>query len=424
MEKSPASSPQRVNGMKTMKDSAPAVCFVRHWYFPNDVRVLKQAKTLRDAGFSVDVICLRDQGQPPEEELEGIRIYRVKTSHQRGSMIRYLFEYAASFLMMAALLTRLHFRRRYRMIQVVTMPDFLVFVAAIPKLFGAKVLLDMQEPIPELWMTKFGNGNRLALNLLMAVEKWAIRYADRVVTVNETIKNRFVQRGAPAWKMGLSPNVPDEGVMAASATPVPKTGFTLMTHGTIEPHYNHEALVEAMRVLRPKMKDARLVIIGEGKNKRKLMEMVNEYGLSDVVTFLNWLPYSEIPRHILAADVGVICHQPSPFADLCQPLKLFDYVALQTPVIIPRFQAIQESFDEDCVRFVEPGNPGDLVEAIRELYKNPQKRRELAKNAYAKYESALKWTHARRNYLASVDALVPMDVLHTGGGLPAETPIG
>lgn len=410
--------------MKKMRDSAPAVCFVRHWYFPNDVRVLKQAKTLRDAGFSVDVICLRDPGQPPEEWVDGIHIHRVVTSHKRGSMIRYLFEYAASFLMMAALLARLHFRRRYRMIQVVTMPDFLVFVAAIPKLFGAKVLLDMQEPIPELWMTKFGNANTFALHLLKAAEKWAIRYADRVVTVNDTLKRRFVHRGAPAWKIGLSPNVPDEGVMRASAAPVAKSGFTLMTHGTIEPHYNHEALVEALRVLRPEMEDARLVIIGEGKNKRKLMEMVDEYGLTGAVTFLNWLPYTEIPKHIRATDVGVICHQPSPFADLCQPLKLFDYVALQTPVIIPRFPAIQESFGEDCLRFVEPGHPDDLIEAIRELYANPQKRRELAKNAFARYESALKWTHARRSYLASVDALVPTDVPETGGGLPAETPIG
>lgn len=407
-----------------MNLSAPTVCFIRHWYFPNDVRVLKEAKTLRDAGFSVDVICLRDKGQKPEERLDGINIYRVRTSHKRGSMIRYMFEYAASFFMMAVLLTRLHFRRRYRMIQVVTMPDFLVFVAAIPKLFGAKVLLDMQEPIPELWMTKFGNSNSFALKMLIAVEKWSIRYADRVVTVNETIKNRFIQRGAPAWKMGLSPNVPDESVMAPSATPVPKTGFTLMTHGTIEPHYNHEALVEAMRVLRPKMKDARLIIIGEGKNKQKLVEMVNEYNLSDVVTFMNWLPYTEIPRHILSADIGVISHQPSPFADLCQPLKLFDYVALKTPVIIPRFQAIQESFDDTCVRFVEPGNADDLINAIQELYSDPEKRRELAENAYKKYDSSLKWRHARRSYLSSVDALVPMDLIETGDSRTAESLIG
>ncbi len=399
----------------------PTACFVRHWYFPNDVRVLKEAKTLRDAGFSVDVICLRDKGQKPVEELEGITIYRIMTSHKRGSMIRYLFEYVASFFMMAALLTRLHLRRRYRMIQVVTMPDFLVFATLVPRLLGAKVLLDMQEPIPELWMTKFGSSDSLPLNIQIAIERWAIRYADRVVTVNRTIRKRFIDRGAPAWKIGLAPNVPDETVIVETDTTRSRTGFTLMTHGTIEPHYNHDALVEAMRMLRHKMKDARLVIIGEGKNKPRLIDMVNQYDLNDVVTFIGWLPYAEIPRHIARADIGVISHQPSPFAELCQPLKLFDYVALKTPVIIPRFAAIEESFDDDCVRFIIPGDPNDLIRAIEDLYENPSKRQQLAENAFKRYDTELKWRHAKRSYLATVDALAPIGAADLTDGMPLES---
>ena len=132
------------------------ICIVRHAYFPEDPRVLKEVRALCEAGFSVDIICLRKTGQKIKEIFDGGNIHRVIMTHRRGSPIRYAFEYGISFILMTAMLTLLFFCRRYACIQVNTMPDFLVFITFIPRLFGAKILLDMHEPIPEVWMTKFG----------------------------------------------------------------------------------------------------------------------------------------------------------------------------------------------------------------------------------------------------------------------------
>ena len=52
--------------------------------------------------------------------------------------------------------TNLHFKKKFSVIQVNTMPDFLVFSTLIPKLFGAKIVLHIHEPTPELWKVKFG----------------------------------------------------------------------------------------------------------------------------------------------------------------------------------------------------------------------------------------------------------------------------
>ena len=67
--------------------------------------------------------------------------------------MRYLFEYGMFFCQAAMKVSVLHCRRRYRFVQVNTMPDFLVFAATIPKLLGAKVVLDLHEPAPELFST-------------------------------------------------------------------------------------------------------------------------------------------------------------------------------------------------------------------------------------------------------------------------------
>lgn len=381
-------------------------CFIRHGFFPKDVRVLRQAKTLGEEGFSVDIICLREEGQTPEEWIDGVHIHRVMATHKRGSTLRYLFQYALSFVMMGLMVTKRHLFRRYSVIQVVTMPDFLVFVTLIPKLMGAKVLLDMQEPIPELWMTKFGTARTFPLKLLFIMERWSIRYADRVVTVNATIRERFIRRGAPRWKIGLSRNVTDETVIRPAVRSTEKRHFTIMTHGTIEEHYGHETIIHALEILKDKVSDIHLVIIGDGKHKQRLIEMVEERKLSPYVTFENWLPYHQLPDHIARADIGIIPRYASPFAELCQPLKLFDYVALKTPVIITRFAAIEESFDSRSLYYIEPGNPEALASAVINLHDHPEKGRKYARNAYDTYKTSLRWHIAKNDYLETVHAMI------------------
>ena len=139
-----------------MKKLQPRLCVVRHGYFPDDIRVLKEVKALCEAGYSVDVICLKKQNEKYYEILENVHIYRIPLTHRRGSLLKYTFEYSLSFILMFILLTVKYFHRRYDCFQVNTLPDFLVFITVIPKLFGAKILIDLHEPVPELWITKYG----------------------------------------------------------------------------------------------------------------------------------------------------------------------------------------------------------------------------------------------------------------------------
>ena len=69
---------------------------------------------------------------------------------------RYVAEYATFFLVTAILLSVLHLLRRYRLVQVNSIPDVLVLAAAVPRLLGARILLDLQECMPEFLATKFG----------------------------------------------------------------------------------------------------------------------------------------------------------------------------------------------------------------------------------------------------------------------------
>ena len=54
--------------------------------------------------------------------------------------------------------------------------------------------------------------------------------------------------------------------------------------------------------------------------------------------------------------------------------------------------------------FFEPGNHEDLARCIVELYHNPEKRNELAENAYRHYEK-IRWKETKKIYLKVIENL-------------------
>jgi glycosyltransferase involved in cell wall biosynthesis len=308
--------------------------------------------------------------------------------------------------MVTVVVTILHFWRRYDLFQVNTMPDALVFTTSIPRLLGAKVLLDMHEPTPELWITKYGEKRLSALlKLLILIEQRAIKYADRVITVNERVRKRFIERGANGQKIDVIRNVPEEIFFKNTNSYKLQKEFTLITHGTIVERYGHEVIIRALPLLRNEISNLKVYIVGDGDYKNKIINLSKQLGCSDLISFSGYVPLAQVSQYILRSDVGLVSLLMNPFSDLCQPNKLFEYVALRKPVIASRLKAIEESFDDSCVLFFEPGNPEDLARCILELYSNPDKGKTLAENAYRRYEG-IRWEKQKSVYLKNVEALL------------------
>jgi hypothetical protein len=182
------------------------VCIIRQRdYYELPVR--REAETLRRGGYEVDVICLQQEGHPDVEVDNEVRLYRLPLNRKKGNVLRYIYDYF-SFLIMAGIkVTQLHLKQPYKVIQVNTMPDFLVFATLIPRLLGAKVAVFMKEPTPELGATLYKN--RFMPTLLKVVEQLALRYANVAFTVTEQLKEVYVSRGARADKIHVVLNGPD-----------------------------------------------------------------------------------------------------------------------------------------------------------------------------------------------------------------------
>src|SRR5262249_542632 len=146
-----------IEGFSMNRGHVPStILMVAYSYYESDPRVIREAEAAVGAGFEVDFIALRRPGTPAFEAAGGVRVFRLDQSKYRWrGHVSYLLAYLEFFLRCLAKITSLYFKRWYRLIHVNNMPDFLVFSTIIPRLCGAKVILDIHDPMPNTFASKF-----------------------------------------------------------------------------------------------------------------------------------------------------------------------------------------------------------------------------------------------------------------------------
>jgi len=172
-------------------------------HYPSDPRPRRAAEALAQQGMEVEVISLKQKpDEPSYDEFNGVKITRVPLKKSRGGKLAYMLQYGSFIAAAFFLLTFRSLRRRYSLVHVHNMPDVLVFSALLPKLLGAKVILDLHDPMPELMQTIFNFGeNSRAVRLLKVLEKLSTWFADAVLVVNQACLRIISGRSCLAQKI-------------------------------------------------------------------------------------------------------------------------------------------------------------------------------------------------------------------------------
>src|SRR5688572_6914021 len=129
------------------------VAMLAHTYYLRDPRVRREAEALAGIGVDVHVISLAERGEPRRATVNGVQIHRLPVSRRRGGPLRYFYEYLMVGVLGGLVLARLHLQARLDVVHVHNMPDILVLAALVPRLGGTTVILDVHDPMPELYMS-------------------------------------------------------------------------------------------------------------------------------------------------------------------------------------------------------------------------------------------------------------------------------
>jgi glycosyltransferase involved in cell wall biosynthesis len=385
---------------------------VVHSYYEEDPRVRREAEAVRATGREVEVFSLRRVGDPPEGELNGVRIRRMDVQrHQGAGVATYLREYAAFLTRAGLALTRAHPRRRYALVQVHTIPDALVFAALPVRLLGVPVILDMHEAMPEFFRMRFPGASRPAVHRALALqERASIAVANAVITVNDALASRLVGMGVPAAKVHVVLNAPVLATFDRAAHPtrpfMADGTLRLVYAGALSMVYEVDVALEAMariRSARPSL-PVSLDLYGRDFDEVPLRDQAAALGLTDAVTFHGRVPVDAVPAALAAADVGLAPTRRTEFTDFSLSTKIFEYAAMGKPVVASRLPMVEATFPPGTVATYTPGDADAMAAAITGLVDDAPAREAAVASTSALVEG-LAWERVSGPYLALVDRL-------------------
>ncbi|MEA3146429.1 MAG: hypothetical protein QOI53_1928 [Verrucomicrobiota bacterium] len=385
--------------------------------YPADPRPRRAAEALANEEMALEVICLKEtDDQAAHETFNGVEITRIPLKRRRGGKFSYILQYGSFILLAGGILAARTFKRRYHLVHVHNMPDILVFSALIPKFFGAKVILDLHDPMPELMMTIFGLAEEsYPVRLLKIFEAWSIRFADAVLTTNEAFRKLFLSRGCPANKISVVMNSPDEGIFRyresvgqADASRDNTKPFVIMYHGSLVERHGLDLAVAALKKVREKVPGAELRIYGRSTPfLEDVMGSVQKSDLTEAVRYLGPMKLEQIPGAISECDIGVIPNRRSAFTELNMPTRIFEYLSQAKAVIAPRTAGILDYFGPEELVLFDLGSVDDLAVKMEYAFAHPEVMAKMVERGQKVYR-AHAWRGERPHLINLVSRLLSL----------------
>lgn len=390
-------------------------------YYPWDPRIRRETEALVEAGMKVELFCLQETpAQPRREIVDGVKVTRMRLRRSRAGKLRYLTEYVGFFCWGFWHLSVAGLRRRFALVHVHNVPDVLVFTSLVPRLGGARVILDLHDPMPELFQTIFGLGPRHPfVRLLAFAEQCSTHYANLVLTPNRAFRDLFVRRSHCAGKLSVVMNTPSDQIFPATAEPpagppAARPAFRLMYHGLIAERHGLDLLLQAVGIASAAIPEITLDIYG-GRSPflGTIEEMIRRLGLADRVRYHGKKSLAEIASIIRTVDLGVVPNRRTPFTELNFPTRIFEHLALRKPVITLNTEGVRDYFSAEEIFFVDSEDPVALAATIRRIHADPVRTRAIVARGYDVYQRH-RWAEEKGRFVASVVQLVTLGSVTLG----------
>jgi glycosyltransferase involved in cell wall biosynthesis len=401
---SPAPAPDTLRGKRA--------AVLLYSYYPADPRPRRAAEALVEAGMEVELFCLREHAtDPTEETVGGVRIRRLPLQKRRGGKLSYMWQYGRFILASAGFLLKRMAAGRDDLVHVHNMPDALIFAAAVPKWRGARLILDLHDPMPELMSTIYGlQPDHWLVSLLRLVERWSIGFADHVLTPNIAFRDLFVSRSCERGKIDIVMNSPRQDIFdpdrLGSGPRMPSAEYRIMHHGSIVERHGVDLLVEAVARVRPSIPGVHLDIYGTRTAfLDTVMEVARAHGVEDRVHYHGPKNQAEIAEAIRACDLGVVPNRRSSFTETNFPTRLFEYLSMHRPVLAPTTRGICDYFTPDQILFFEPDDVAALAARILWAHDHPVEVQESVQKGIEVYRQHL-WQEEKARFVHRVAALL------------------
>lgn len=389
--------------------TARRVAIVVHAIYPGDPRVRRQGDALIEAGYEVDIICLRQPGEEAEERDGGRRIVRLPINRSFIGFAGHLAEYLAFTAMVGWRLALEHRHRRYDLVQVATVPDFLALAALPEKLAGVPLLLDLHEDMPEFFRDRFAAPLlRPLLPIVELATRGSAALADGLITVHEPLRQLSIRRGVAADRISVVMNGADGRLFDPERFPrrefMADGELRLVHHSNLQRLYGLDTAIRGLALLPPELR-WRLDVYGDGPWRGRIERAIEETATADRVTLHGRVPIDDLPQALAGADIGLVPSLKEPYLEYSLSTKLLELAAMGVPTIASDLATFRHHFSAAALRYVPGGEPAALARAVEVLVADPAAAEAMGQEA-RRQARPYGWDVQRDRYLAVVDSLV------------------
>lgn len=314
--------------------------------YPPDIRLTKEIAALTAQGYRLFLLCNNKAGSPRVASVDGAMVLRLRHWGRRWTG---LFNIPLFFnpLWLAAIWRAV----RQQEIGVIHVHDLPLALAAIwaGRWFGLPVVFDVHENYPEamrIWGHK-GMFWFILRNpwLSERLERHCLRAADVVITVSEEHRELFLRQGLPPEKVHFVGNTVDvESYRQMAVDPAIvdryRPWYVLEYLGKFGPERDLETAIRGLRFLRPEIPNIRLLLVGDGPNVAELWQCARAEGVEELVEITGWVPFDQTASYIEACRICIVPQPSNPFIDNTIPHKIFQYMALEKPVVCSDAKAL------------------------------------------------------------------------------------
>lgn len=376
---------------------------------PLDRRVWQEACALRDAGYTVSVICPKGGIHTAAyEQLDGIHVFRHPLPIEASGPLGYVAEYATALFFEFVLSVKAYFKVGFDVVQACNPPDLLFIIGAFWKyLFGKPFVFDHHDINPELYEAKFGRRGAWH-RLLQLLERQTFRVADVAIATNETFKAIATGRGRmDKDRVFIVRSVPDtsrfrriEPNAALKNGRKHLVGFV----GIMGAQDGVDLMVEAMKTIVHEYgrNDVQALIVGTGTELPRLEQLTAAHGLQDYITFSGFQSGNALLTAMSTFDVGIIPDPKNVYNDKISMNKVLEYMTLGIPFV-------QFDLDEgrkmaaDAALYASDNCPRSLAAGMLTLLDDMGLRERTAAEGVARAKSLLRWDEERGRLLAAYE---------------------
>jgi glycosyltransferase involved in cell wall biosynthesis len=350
--------------------------------YPWDIRMEKIIKVLTDDGHEVHLVCKGKDGLSAYEASGALKIHRIRAVPVAGLRLLSKLLSAAIPINPYWYAKALKVFRNARIDRLIVRDLPMALLAGlIGKRLGVPVFFDMAENYPAALIAYnksfykpflFCNGW-----LPRQYEKLSLRYMAHVFVVAYEQTERLVQSGVDRGRISVVMNTPDveyyvDCIRQQGAEAIHPARGSLLYIGKVDAHRGIDLLVRAMPKIRARYPAIRLVIVGEGSERKRLEKLAADLGVVDNVVFQGWLQFESVPGYIAESSVCLIPHIKSEHTETTVPNKIFDYMTFGKPVIVSDCTPLARIIrDAQCGQVFRSGDAGDLSEKILALLADP-----------------------------------------------------